>query len=496
MLLTVFEKYIFLQSLGWGIANSLWQAALLWIIYQCVIMYGKHLSALFKYNLSLVLLFASFTWFVSTTIQNYFAIQNMGTQAAALGWLNVSENFTNSLQWLSVAYFLVLAVHLLLFAKKIKSLFSLQKSDLIKAPVDIRIFTEQKAFHIGIQKKVSIWLYEKAGVPSVIGFFKPMILLPVTALNDLTTAQAEAVILHELAHIRRHDYLVNFIQCCIEMILFFNPFAKLLGNAARKERENCCDDWVLNYQYNKHDYASALLILEQNRMALLQFALAATNGKKTLLNRIKRLFAEEPAVCFNFSQRVKLFSFSFSILAVVVFTLPFAGTKKLTTVKQAAGVSLAKTAVVSLQPGMVSLPQIVVVNDRPQVTKIQKPKAVTAKKQVMPVAEAPVEMEYNTALINEELLKQNIDQQQALAIQTTHTETEVNNIKVYVKIEEEQSGLKDKCTYYVELNKDKGTPQVKPLVILNKKIEEITKAEKAKLIKAAKKNIARKTIEI
>ena len=321
MLLPVFEKYIFLQSLGWGIANSLWQAALLWMIYKAVTVSGKKLSALFKYHLSLILLFASFGWFVSTTFQNYIAIKNAGSETAALSWLNVSQDFISSLQWLSIAYFIVLAVQLLLFVKKIRNLFSFKTSGFIKAPVDIRLFTEQTAFHIGIKKKVSIWLSEKATVPSVFGFFKPIILLPVTALNNLTTSQAEAVILHELAHIKRNDYLVNFIQCFIELILFFNPFAKLLGNTARRERENCCDDWVMNYQYNKHEYASALLILEQNRFASLQFALAATNGKKNLLCRIKRLFADEPKVNFSFLQKIKLVSVSVIILLMVFFVL-------------------------------------------------------------------------------------------------------------------------------------------------------------------------------
>ncbi|MES2851002.1 MAG: M56 family metallopeptidase [Bacteroidota bacterium] len=491
MLLTVFEKYIFLQSLGWGIANSLWQAALLWIIYKAVTVSGNKLSAIFKYHFSLMMLFASFAWFASTVLQNYFAIQNSGTQATALNWLNVSQNFTDSLQWLSLAYFVVLAVQLLLFVKKLNNVLALKGSNFIKAPVDIRLFTEQTAFHLGIQKKVNIWLSEKAAVPSVIGFFKPIILLPVTALNNLTTEQAQAVILHELAHIKRNDYFVNFLQSVIELVLFFNPFAKMLSNAARKERENCCDDWVLNYRYNKHDYASALLILEQNRFASLQFALAATNGKKNLLNRIKRLFAEEPKVSFSFLQKVKLFSVSLSILLVVFFVLPVADSKTVA-IENKAGSSPAIFASLNTTPVYSENKKLsIIIDDEPLQTKVVRKKKAPVKKAAVVIIETPEEVEYNTAVINDELLQQHKAlEQQNVAIQAANIEMEQPVNKVFMQIEEEQSGVKDKNTYIVELNNDNGNATVKPLIILNKKVKEISKAKKAKTV--SKKTVVKK----
>ncbi len=87
MLLTVFEKYIFLQSLGWGIANSLWQAGLLWMIYQLISTSSKKLTPLFRHHLSLVLLFSSFAWFIVTTIKNYQLVKNAGDKALVAGWL-------------------------------------------------------------------------------------------------------------------------------------------------------------------------------------------------------------------------------------------------------------------------------------------------------------------------------------------------------------------------------------------------------------------------
>ncbi|MBL0358565.1 MAG: hypothetical protein IPP72_17630 [Chitinophagaceae bacterium] len=80
MLLSVFEKYHFLQSLGWGIANSIWQAALLWMVYQLITVSNKNLSALFKQHLSLLMLLVSFAWFAITSIQNFVLIKDSETK--------------------------------------------------------------------------------------------------------------------------------------------------------------------------------------------------------------------------------------------------------------------------------------------------------------------------------------------------------------------------------------------------------------------------------
>lgn len=494
MLLTVFENYIFLQSLGWGIANSLWQAALLLLIYKFVTVSTKSLSALFRYHFSLLLFFASFGWFVSTVIQNYIAIHNAGTPTAVLSWLHVSENFIQSLQWLSVAYVIVLGMHLILFVKNVQGLFQFKNSGCIKAPVDIRIFTEQTAFHLGIQKKVSIWLSEKAAVPSVIGFLKPVILLPVSALSNLTTAQAEAVILHELAHIRRNDYIINIVQSCMELILFFNPFARMLGNIARKEREHCCDDWVLNYRYNRHDYATALLVLEQSRFASVPFALAATNGKKKLLGRVKRLFAAEPSVNFSFSQKIKMLSVSCTILVTVLFALPVVN-KKVNPTDSKARDFAAPASSNKVGATRASMPQIIIVDEKPMLVKavVKSVQQVRAKKAVPVTGKTPAGVEYSAALVNEELLGINQGVQlPEMAIQAAHTESDLQN-KVYVQIEEEQSGLNEKSTYYVELNTGNGVAEIKPLIAFKKGIKEAPSTTRKKPVSSKKINAKKRS---
>jgi beta-lactamase regulating signal transducer with metallopeptidase domain len=100
-------------------------------------------------------------------------------------------------------------------------------------------------------------------VPTLIGWLRPTILLPATVLTGLTPDQLEAVLAHELAHVRRFDYLFNLLQSLVETILFYHPAVWWIGRRMREERENCCDDVSLDVVQNRHVYASALALLER-----------------------------------------------------------------------------------------------------------------------------------------------------------------------------------------------------------------------------------------
>jgi GWxTD domain-containing protein len=127
-------------------------------------------------------------------------------------------------------------------------------------------------------------------VPVVIGYLRPVILMPVGLLTGLPVAQIEAILLHELAHIRRRDYLVNLIQALAESLLFYHPAVWWISNAIRSEREHCCDDLVVAASNgDAHGYARALAALAETRRPTTA-ALAATGG--TLMHRMKRLLAQ------------------------------------------------------------------------------------------------------------------------------------------------------------------------------------------------------------
>jgi len=129
-----------------------------------------------------------------------------------------------------------------------------------------------------------------AEVPVVIGHLRPVILMPVGLLAGLPSGQVEAILLHELAHIRRADYLVNLLQTLVEGLLFYHPAVWWTSRAIRNERENCCDDLVVLTSGDAHEYATALAALETNRWTMRQTALAANGGD--LVKRIRRLLAQ------------------------------------------------------------------------------------------------------------------------------------------------------------------------------------------------------------
>jgi beta-lactamase regulating signal transducer with metallopeptidase domain len=127
-------------------------------------------------------------------------------------------------------------------------------------------------------------------VPTVIGWIKPVVLLPASALAGLGPRQLEAILAHELAHIRRHDYLVNLLQTVVETLLFYHPAVWWLSRRIRIERENCCDDLAVSLCGDPYTYAKALTDLEELRGVRGQLVIAASGG--SLVQRVRRLLGE------------------------------------------------------------------------------------------------------------------------------------------------------------------------------------------------------------
>ena len=136
-------------------------------------------------------------------------------------------------------------------------------------------------------------------VPTVIGWLRPVILVPASALTGLSAPQLEALLAHELAHIRRHDYLVNLLQSVVETLLFYHPAVWWLSARVRVEREHACDDLAVRATGDVLVYARALTTLETLRLQQTQgahartLAVAANGG--SLMQRIQRLIEAQPA---------------------------------------------------------------------------------------------------------------------------------------------------------------------------------------------------------
>ena len=143
------------------------------------------------------------------------------------------------------------------------------------------------ARRMGLARIVRIAESTLVRVPMVVGYLRPMILLPASVLTGLAPSQLEALLAHELAHVRRHDWLVNALQVLAETLFFFHPAVWWLSKRIRNERELCCDDIALSLINDKAVFARTLLILEELRQTTFTTALAATDGD--LVQRVSRL---------------------------------------------------------------------------------------------------------------------------------------------------------------------------------------------------------------
>lgn len=330
-MLQLFESG-FLLSLGKAIAASIWQMGLLFLVYHILIATFRIKQAASKNLLSSVFALGGFAWFTFTfffyTTQktaNALVIQEGSNTNGLLQNITGSTNWQLLVNWteyklnlllpyLSVAYLFVLLWFSAKLLFQMHAAHQLKNKGIVTVNDELKAFSEYLAASLGITKTILVFISNRIDIPATIGFLKPVILLPATAVTHLTPAQLEAVLLHELAHIRRNDYFWNILLSIAETLLFFNPFALLLINIARKERENSCDDVVMSYQQNAAVYAEALLNVEKARLQTPVLAMALGDNKHHLMHRVKRIL-NLPAEKNKISTR---------LLALLFFTVVFA----------------------------------------------------------------------------------------------------------------------------------------------------------------------------
>lgn len=302
---------IAIQSLGWALLHSLWQGLLVYCLLLCIYKVLPNASSRFKYNAAAIALLGTFAWFADTWLEQWQMLkgatvtitepttgkiitQTIHTVPASTHgayiehWIyNLLPWVENYFKWIVPLYLLGIFFLLLRFGYNFYSVNRLKRQTIEGiAPAWMQKLETWK-IQYDINKQVKLLLTRHINVPMVIGILKPVILVPVATINHLGTDEMEAILLHELAHIKRNDYFSNIIQVFIETILFFNPFTWLISAQVRREREHCCDDFVVNHTTAPLPYAKALAALETYRQNTL--AMAATGNNHFLLHRIKRI---------------------------------------------------------------------------------------------------------------------------------------------------------------------------------------------------------------
>ena len=280
-----------LAVLGWSLLNGIWQMGIIWLVYWLLTGNHKRFSAAVRYNLAGMLCLLGTCWFLYSLISSLiFPVRIIAWTSLSFATIRIAGFIDPLLSSLSVLYLLILIFQILRYTLGFYQLQAKRKHNGKLFSEPLQSFTDRISPAMGIRKPVNILLADWVDTAQTIGFIKPLILLPVALLNRLTMEQTETILLHELAHIRRNDYLFNILMTVFRTIFFFNPFARCFFKTVAREREHACDDEVLLWHYPAPVYAEALLTLEQFRQLLPTLSLAADgNNPRLLMERVRRL---------------------------------------------------------------------------------------------------------------------------------------------------------------------------------------------------------------
>lgn len=172
---------------------------------------------------------------------------------------------------------------------------------------------------MGLKQSIRVLQSGIAKMPMVVGHLKPVILLPVGLLNGLSVVEVEAILNHELAHIKRYDYLVNMLQTIVETLFFFNPMVLWVSNLIKTERENCCDDMTLENNVSKKDYIRAMLYCAESEYKMPLLAAGLGGDKNNLLDRTKRILSERNHVIGKKEKTVLALLLSAGVMLLLTF---------------------------------------------------------------------------------------------------------------------------------------------------------------------------------
>lgn len=297
-----------INAISWTLLHSLWQGLIAALLASLVILFTRHAKAATRYNLLLgvfvlQLLAAGVTFSVilNRSVDDSTVANTQTTSAIVLPQTTVDATAQTGFSERMYTYFnehaplivsIWLFVILLMLVKMMAELAYLQKlrSQKVFQPSDAwKEMVQRLSAEFSISKPVTLLESAIAKGPVVIGFLKPVILMPLSLLSNFSPEQIEAILRHELAHIRRNDYIVNMIQSVAEIIFFFNPSIWWISSLIRDEREHCCDELAVNGNMNKRVFVEALLSFQEYQLAG-RFAQGFAGRRYKMLHRVQRIF--------------------------------------------------------------------------------------------------------------------------------------------------------------------------------------------------------------
>ena len=290
----------FMHLLAWSLLHFLWQGAAIAALAAAAMYVFRAPATRYLVGVaSIALMFVSFgaTFASLNSAASDAAAVGAATPAytaaapAAASHYPVSRSIApvpsnDELAWVAQVWLAGVCLLALRIAFGLLFLERLRRRNLTALPASFVERCRRLQQRLGISRVVRYCECRLVSVPAVIGLFRPVVLLPMRALIGLTPAQLEAVIAHELGHIKRFDVAINFFQVIAETLFFFHPAVWWLNKRIRADREDCCDDVAIAACGEKAGYARALATMEGWR-DVPDFALAATGG--SVAARVARL---------------------------------------------------------------------------------------------------------------------------------------------------------------------------------------------------------------
>jgi beta-lactamase regulating signal transducer with metallopeptidase domain len=344
MTLTMNISQEIIRSLGMAMVHSLWQGAVITALMLLLLTFADRANARYRYAIYYTGLMVLLICFITTVIlvyrQNRLDLSNYGPYLTGL--LAQTTDLPRALVFSPKRFATLILEHLepfyiplaigwmagftltgIRFTGGMLMAHLTVKKELLLPSKSLEEMFRRLQGTIRMPGAVRLRMTPRRINPLVMGFFKPLVIIPVAAVIGLPPSQVEAILLHELAHIRRFDHILVILQALAGQVLFFHPLTWYLMREIHRERENACDDLVLNIHDNPITYIKALTMIQEMNLGS-PFATNALTGKpKQLLRRVTRLL--KPEMNHSPAFRLSIILLFFATVGVSAMTLMIAG---------------------------------------------------------------------------------------------------------------------------------------------------------------------------
>jgi bla regulator protein BlaR1 len=336
-----------IHALGWTIFHSVWQGMIIGLILFLIFRYRRNISSQTRYLLGV---FALAAIFISSLLTFFIAYHPLTSQfefvtlsppsisslagifegAEDLSVLNpISSGWQQSVirtfDFVSIIWFIGVLLLALRLAGGMRVIHGMRRQGVSPLSAAWEERMQLLAHKAGLHRSITYLQSQTVSIPTVIGIFKPVVIIPAMIISGLPAEQLETIIVHELAHIRRHDFLINILQSIMEALFFYHPVVWIISENVRQEREKCCDDYAVKVCGKVSLYIRALACLSELQISAVIPSVAITGNKKSIIHRVERLINNKKMKS-NTTER--LIAGLALVISVLVITLSTGATLK------------------------------------------------------------------------------------------------------------------------------------------------------------------------